>query len=126
MSNRASHPYIAHIVKSLELVEELFDLGHTEIALRRLRDLLYSVGPEARKKNEYQELDSYLTKTWKARRKVKDTDPLVLQGKQQAFDYDSAEIYFSIRSQLWLLMWDNGYMFDKFFFGGVKQDEFTI
>ncbi len=125
-SKGATHPYIGFIVSELKEIGLQLGSHLTGEALDKMRVILHTVGPEARKKNDWMELDKYLEKAWGMRRAVQDTDPLVLMAKQEAFDYNFDEGFKAGLSRLWLIMWENGYMYDKFFFGGVKPDPVSI
>lgn len=127
MSSRgATHPYIGFIVGELKEVGELLGAGYKGPALAKMVILLHSVGPDARETTLWIELEAYLKKTVDMRRAVKDTDPLVLQAKQDAFDYKFDAGFKAGLSKLWLIMWENGYMYQKTFFGGVKPDSVDI
>jgi len=118
MSNReASHPYIGFVVNELKEIFYLMDTGQSGTALANMMKLLHSVDPRARKKEDWENLDSDLYKAAQARRSVDDTDPLVLQTKLAAFDYEFHYSYLGLYSRLWLIMWENGYMYEKTFTG---------
>jgi len=114
-SRDASHPYIGFIVGEFKEIFYLMDSGQAGIALKNMAKLLHTVEPDARKKENWRKLDSEIYKALMARKSVEDTDPLVLQTRLASFDYEFEDGYLSIFSQLWMIFWDNGYMYDKKF-----------
>ena len=116
MSNRgATHPYIGFIVGELKEIFYLMDLGQAGLALKNMRKLLHTVEENAREKENWKTLDKELNGAINARRRVRDADPIILRTKLDAFDHSFDDGYVDLHSQLWRIMWDNGYMFENRF-----------
>jgi len=114
-----SHPFIGFIVGEMQNTYYLMGQGQCGIALENMIKLLHSVDPEARKKQNWKDLDSDLYKTMQARRSVEDTDPLVLQTRLASFDYDYYRGYVGLYSRLWLIFWDNKYLYQMTYMGVI-------
>lgn len=118
MSNRTqSHPNIKFAIEWLEEVGRNKNNGNAGEALRGMIDFLHTFDPKDRQKPEWDKLDLDLYKAFKARNSIRDTDPLVLRTKLDAFDDDYIEGYIDLWSRLWTLLWRSGKLYDRTFEG---------
>ena len=121
-SQGATHPYIGFLVGVMKDISILLDSGQPGIALKDMYKILHSVEEGARNKENWKNLHKETYGAITARRRVRDSDPVVLRSKLDSFDYTYEDGYFDLWSKLWLILWDNGYMHEKTFFEGLKQD----
>lgn len=118
MSGReATHPYIGFLVEAMKTILGLIETESRGIALNYMRAVLYSVESSARNKENWKALDKNIQGAISSRRKVADADPIVLRGKLDSFDYHFMAGYMGLWSDLWLILWDNGYMHENTFMG---------
>jgi len=93
-------------------------------------DLLHSVELEARRKDSWKYIDQYLEDTIRKRRSVQNNDERVLLTMQSKFDHESYWEYKKLKSAIWLIMWESGYMNENHFMGIIpastlKKDKET-
>lgn len=117
MSQRAQHPYIGFLVRNLNDVELLLESDNAGLALDRMYDLLHSVELKARQNKSWGHIDTYLEDTIRKRRSVRNNDERVLLTMQSKFDHESYWEYKKLKSAIWLIMWESGYMNENTFMG---------
>ena len=117
-SKDPAHPYTSFVIKWLDNIGYQQNVGDNGTALKAMIQLLNTVDPDKRDA-EWKELNQEFYKAWNARRKVRDSDPILLKTKLNAFDYFNENDYMELWSRLWGVLWKNGYFYMNTFLGVI-------
>ena len=110
----SNHPFINMAVKGMETIAVLLGLN-PGVALSNMFTLLHSVEPDVRETDSWVDLDKEVLKTLEARETIFESDPMILESKQNLYDIKRRGLYRRYYSRLWAILWDAGYMSDKTF-----------
>ena len=116
LPTQPAHPYTNLLIKWLDNIGEASISGRAGLALMAMIQLLLTVDPEKRDA-EWEELYKSFQRTWKARNKVRDADPILLKQKLDSFDIFNVHDYWNLWSRLWGVFWKIGYFYMNTFMG---------
>ncbi len=105
----ANNPFIGSLVRKMDQITDVLVTQKYDIALRGMFQVFYSLKPGDQESAEGKAFYEYIMKTRKTRDSVRDTDPLVLEAKQDAFDYYHQEGFERCFQWLSKIIWNGGY-----------------
>ncbi len=105
----ANNPFIGSLVRKMDQITDCHVSQKYDIALRGMFQVFYSLKPGDQDSADGRAFYDYLVKTRDTRDGVKDTDPLVLQAKQEHFDIEFQHGYEKAFQWLSKIIWNGGY-----------------